>query len=52
MTGYDHRLMRNAPLTEFGEISEEQLWENLRYFLERVIPVAEEGGREVGHASR
>jgi mannonate dehydratase len=41
-TGYDHELMRNAPLTEFGEVSEAQLWENLQYFLERVIPVAEE----------
>jgi mannonate dehydratase len=41
-TGYDHDLMRNAPLTEYGEVSEEQLWENLCYFLERVIPVAEE----------
>jgi mannonate dehydratase len=41
-TGYDHNLMRNAPLTEHGLVSEERLWENLAYFLERVIPVAEE----------
>jgi mannonate dehydratase len=41
-TGYDHDLMRNAPLTEYGVVSEEQLWENLKYFLERVVPVAEE----------
>ncbi len=40
-TGYDHDLMRNAPLTEAGVVSEEQLWANLQYFLERVIPVAE-----------
>jgi mannonate dehydratase len=40
-TGYDHGLMRNAPLTEYGVVSEEQLWENLRYFLERIVPVAE-----------
>jgi mannonate dehydratase len=40
-TGYDHDLMRNAPLTEYGTVTEEQLWENLRYFLERVVPVAE-----------
>lgn len=40
-TGYDHDLMRNAPLTEAGVVSEEQLWDNLKYFLERVIPVAE-----------
>ncbi len=43
-TGYDHDLMRNAPLTEYGEVGEEQLWDNLKYFLERVVPVAEEAG--------
>jgi mannonate dehydratase len=41
-TGYDHDLMRNAPLTEAGVVSEEQLWDNLKYFLERVVPVAEQ----------
>jgi len=40
-TGYDHELMKNAPLTEFGVVTEEQLWENLEYFLDKVIPVAE-----------
>ena len=40
-TGYDHAMMENAPQTEAGVITEEQLWENLQYFLERVIPVAE-----------
>jgi len=40
-TGYDHDLMRNAPLTEAGVVTEEQLWENLQYFLERVVPMAE-----------
>ena len=43
-TGYDHDLMRNAPLTEYGEVSEDALWENLKYFLEKVVPVAEEAG--------
>ena len=41
-TGYNHALMQNAPLTEYGEVSEERLWVNLDYFLERVVPVAEE----------
>jgi mannonate dehydratase len=41
-TGYDHALMQNAPLTEYGEVSEERLWENLEFFLNRVVPVAEE----------
>jgi mannonate dehydratase len=42
VTGYDHELMRHAPLTEYGVVTEEQLWDNLKYFLERVVPVAEE----------
>lgn len=41
VTGYDHADMRDAPLTDYGEVTENQLWENLHYFLERVIPVAE-----------
>lgn len=40
-TGYDHELMRNAPLTEYGIVTEEQLWANLKYFLDAVVPVAE-----------
>jgi mannonate dehydratase len=41
VTSFDYDLMRNAPLTEYGIVTEEQLWENLQYFLEKVIPVAE-----------
>lgn len=41
VSGYDHKLMSNAPLTEYGIVTEAQLWENLHYFLERIIPVAE-----------
>ncbi len=44
VTGYDHSLMREAPLTEYGEVSEETLWDNLKYFLDRVVPVAEAAG--------
>jgi len=43
-TGYDHSLMQNAPLTEYGVVSEERLWQNLEYFLRRVVPVAEQAG--------
>jgi mannonate dehydratase len=42
VTGYDHDLMRDAPLTEHGVITEEDQWANLKYFLECVVPVAEE----------
>ncbi len=44
VSSYDHTLMKDAPLTEYGEVSEALLWETLEYFLERVIPVAEEAG--------
>jgi mannonate dehydratase len=43
-TGYDHSLMRQAPLTEYGEVSEDVLWQNLAYFLKIIVPVAEEAG--------
>jgi mannonate dehydratase len=41
VTSYDNALMKDAPLTENGPISEEKLWETLEYFLKKVIPVAE-----------
>ncbi|OMF38367.1 mannonate dehydratase [Paenibacillus sp. FSL H8-0548] len=44
VSSYDHSLMKNAPLTEAGVVSEEQLWENLQYFMEQIVPVAEEAG--------
>jgi mannonate dehydratase len=44
VTGFDNSLMLNAPLTHAGEVSEDQLWDNLQYFLNKVLPVAEEAG--------
>lgn len=42
--GYDHRWYDRAePHPEAG-ISEEDLWQNLQYFLDEVIPVASEAG--------
>ncbi|MEG6590665.1 mannonate dehydratase [Paenibacillus barengoltzii] len=41
VSSYDHSLMANAPLTEAGIVTEKQLWENLHYFLEKIVPVAE-----------
>jgi mannonate dehydratase len=41
VTSFDKSLIDDAPPTELGPISEEALWENLAYFLERVLPVAE-----------
>lgn len=42
VSSYDHSLMKDAPLTDAGIVTEEQLWENLYYFMERIVPVAEE----------
>ena len=44
VSGFDYDVMREAPLTPYGEVNEEQLWDNLKYFLEAVVPVAEEAG--------
>jgi mannonate dehydratase len=41
VSSYDHSLMLDAPLTEAGIVTEEQLWENLLYFLKEIVPVAE-----------
>jgi mannonate dehydratase len=41
VTGYDNATMQAQGITEYGEVPEERLWENLQYFLERVVPVAE-----------
>jgi mannonate dehydratase len=44
VSGYDHSLMEHAPLTGAGEVSEERMWENYAYFLDKVVPVAERAG--------
>jgi mannonate dehydratase len=38
---FDLEDSRKQGLTQWGEVSEEKMWDNLKYFLERVIPVAE-----------
>ncbi len=44
VTGYCHKDMEDAPLTEFGVVTEERLWDSLRYFLSAVIPEAQRRG--------
>ena len=44
MEKFDYDIARKAPLTSYGVISEETLWDNFTYFLEATIPVAEEAG--------
>lgn len=41
VTSFDNDLVKNAPLTEAGIVTDEQLWDNLIYFLNRVVPIAE-----------
>jgi mannonate dehydratase len=41
VSGYDHALLADAPPAALGPIGEEELWDNLEYFLRRVVPVAE-----------
>jgi mannonate dehydratase len=44
VTSFDNTLMKDAPPTDHGPISEEKLWETLEHFLKRVLPVAEKAG--------
>ena len=41
---FEHQLLADAPPTREGRVAEAALWENLGFFLERVLPVAEEAG--------
>ncbi len=43
-TGYDHDQFDRGPQHPAAGITEEELWENLAYFLDEVVPVAEEAG--------
>jgi mannonate dehydratase len=44
VTGFDAAKIPDPGPTKYGALSEEQSWANLRYFLERVLPVAEKAG--------
>ena len=44
VTGYNHQIVLDAPLTEYGEITEDQLWDNMTVFLRKVVPAAEKAG--------
>jgi len=43
-SGYDHERMEQADDHPAADITEAELWENLEYFLEEVVPVAEKAG--------
>ena len=41
---FDYQAAERQGLTRWGKISEEKIWDNLTYFLKRIIPVAEKAG--------
>lgn len=41
---FDYSQVQNAPLTYAGVVSEERMWDNFAYFLEKALPVAEKAG--------
>jgi mannonate dehydratase len=44
VTAFDYEDVKNAPLTQYGEVSKETMWKNLEYFLKAVVPEAEKAG--------
>ena len=44
VTGFNLYDLDRIPRPDGGPVSEELLWETLQYFLERIVPVAEEAG--------
>ncbi|MCL2055700.1 MAG: mannonate dehydratase [Oscillospiraceae bacterium] len=44
VTGYDHEVLKDAPLTEFGEVSQDDMWANYEYFIRAVAPEAQRLG--------
>jgi mannonate dehydratase len=41
---FDNRIAEKQGLTRWGRISEEKIWDNITYFLKRIISVAEKAG--------
>ncbi len=41
VTSFDRALIQDLPISDLGPIGEDELWDNLEYFLRRVLPVAE-----------
>jgi mannonate dehydratase len=41
VTAFDLAQLKGEPITQYGKVTDDDLWANLKYFLERVVPVAE-----------
>jgi mannonate dehydratase len=48
VSGFDLQDSNKLPLTEYGELSADKVWENYQYFIQHVIPVAEAAGVTMG----
>lgn len=48
VTGFSKEDGDKLPMTEYGEVSEEKMWENYELFISQVMPVAEEAGVRMG----
>lgn len=44
VTGFDYETARQQPITQYGEIPAQKIWENYAYFLENIMPTAEAAG--------
>ena len=47
VTAFDYEVIKNDPLTKYGEVSKETMWKNLEYFLKAVVPEAEKIGMKL-----
>lgn len=41
VTGFDYAKVKDQAHTQYGSLTEEQSWNRLKYYLERIVPVAE-----------
>jgi mannonate dehydratase len=48
VTSFDYELVRDAPLTQYGEVRDDEMWSNYEYFLKAVVPAAEQAGVKIG----
>jgi mannonate dehydratase len=44
VTAFDYEDVKDQPLTEYGEVSADKMWDNMEYFLKAVVPEAEKYG--------
>lgn len=44
VTAFSYDKIKDLPVTEYGEFSEDTMWKNLEYFLKAVVPEAEKSG--------